>query len=196
MVELFFPCAVLRESQPAHLPNTRQVLTQYLSRVKPNMWNVCQSEAMFDEKLEPLLSEIAKLSFQMLQEQGYDMSASMTTVSEFWGQEFMRGGQHIEHVHGNGAQITGFYFVNVPKDSSLPIVFDPRSGKKQISLRQTNQEEITYASDQIMFGVAEGDLLLFNSWLPHGFSRHESDEPFQFIHFNVKVDTTQIVEII
>ena len=196
MVDLLFPSAVLRVSQPEHLPAAKEVLTRYLSRVKPNMWNVCQSESMFDARLDGLLAEIAKIGFEMLQDQGYDMSAAMTSVSEFWGQEFMRNGQHMEHVHGQGVQITGFYFVSVPENSSVPVVFDPRPGKKQISLRQANPDDVTYASEQIMFKVEAGDLLFFNSWLPHGFTRHESDEPLQFIHFNVNVDTVPNVEVI
>jgi hypothetical protein len=89
-------------------------------------------------------------------------------------------------------------FVNTPVNGSVPIVFDPRPGKKQISMRQINQEEITFASEQIMLEVKAGDFMFFNSWLPHGFTRHESDEPFQFIHFNVCVEDalTPNVEIV
>ena len=196
MVDLLFPSAVLRDSHPEHLQAAKEVLTKYLARVKPNAWNVCQSESMFDESLAPLLTLIAHKGFEMLEDQGYDMKSMMTTVSEFWGQEFMRNGQHMEHVHGHGAQITGFYFVGVPENSSVPVVFDPRAGKKQISLMQANPDDVTYASEQIMFKVEPGDLMFFNSWLPHGFTRHESDEPFQFIHFNVKVESAPSVEVI
>jgi len=196
MVDLLFPSAVLRTSHPEHLSAAKAALSKYLLRVSPNAWNVCQSESMFDESLAPLLTLIAHSSFEMLQDQGYDMSSMMTNVSEFWGQEFMRSGQHMEHVHGHGAQITGFYFVSVPDNGSVPIVFDPRAGKKQISLRQTDIETVTFASEQIMLQVKPGDLMLFNSWLPHGFTRHESDEPFQFIHFNVAVEQVPSVEVI
>jgi hypothetical protein len=47
--------------------------------------------------------------------------------------------------------------------------------------------EITYASEQIHFEIKPGDLMMFNSWMPHGFTRHEANEPFKFIHFNVEV---------
>jgi ectoine hydroxylase-related dioxygenase (phytanoyl-CoA dioxygenase family) len=62
-------------------------------------------------------------------------------------------------------------------------------------MRQSNPDEVTFASDQVMFKVEAGDLVLFNSWLPHGFTRHESDQPFQFIHFNVYVEDTQAPEV-
>ena len=195
MVELLFPSSVLKFSQPEYLKTVKDVLTEYIARVKPNQWNVCQSESMFDDRISDLFTAIATESFTMLSEQGYDMTHKQTRVAELWGQEFMRTGQHMEHIHGNGVQITGFYFVNVPENGSSPIVFDPRSGKKQISMRQTNIEEVTFASEQIMLEVKTGDLILFNSWLPHGFTRHESDEPFQFLHFNVCVEDAPVCNV-
>jgi uncharacterized protein (TIGR02466 family) len=163
-------------------------MNEYLAKVKPNDWNVCQSESLFDVKLDEFLSVIAKESFEMLSEQGYDLDELMTRVSECWGQEFFRNGQHVEHIHSNGAQVTGFYFVDVPKNSSFPAIFDPRYGKRQINLRQKKADDISYASEQIYFDIKPGDLILFNSWLPHGFTRHESDESLRFIHFNVVVE--------
>lgn len=188
-VELLFPSAVAKDSHPEFLVPARQVLTEYLERVKPNSWNVCQSESMFDDRLQGLLQLIAQTSFQMLSEQGYDMNNAQTNVSQFWGQEFTKYGQHIEHVHPFGAQIVGMYFVDVPeKDSAYPMVFDPRPSKRQINMPQSNQNDVTYASEQIVIGVQSGDLVFTNAWLPHGFTRHESDTPMRFIHFTVNVE--------
>lgn len=195
MVDLLFPSAVMRLSEPQYLATAKDVLAQYLARVKPNQWNVCQSEAMFDDRLDDLFTTIAITSFDMLSDQGYDMTNKQTRVAELWGQEFLRTGQHVEHVHGDGMQITGFYFVNTPENGSMPMVFDPRAGKKQISMRQSNLDEVSYASDQVILNVRAGDFMFFNSWLPHGFTRHESDEPFQFIHFNVCVENAPAPEV-
>jgi uncharacterized protein (TIGR02466 family) len=195
MVDLFFPSSVLRFSEPQHLATAKDVLAEYIARVKPNQWNVCQSESMFDDRLDQLFTIIANTSFQMLVEQGYDMANKQTRVAELWGQEFLRTGQHVEHIHSGGVQITGFYFVNTPDNGSMPIVFDPRSGKKQISMHQADTEQITYASEQVMLEVKAGDFMFFNSWLPHGFTRHEADEPFQFIHFNVCVEDAPVCDV-
>lgn len=195
MVDLFFPSSVLRFSQPEHLKAAKDVLAEYIARVKPNQWNVCQSESMFDDRLDELFTTIANTSFDMLVEQGYDMTNKQTRVSELWGQEFFRTGQHIEHIHSGGVQITGFYFVNTPTNGSMPIVFDPRPGKKQISMHQADTEKITFASEQVMLEVKAGDFMFFNSWLPHGFTRHEADETFQFIHFNVCVEDTPVCNV-
>jgi uncharacterized protein (TIGR02466 family) len=188
MVELLFPSAVFRFSQPEDLAITKKVLATYISQVKPNEWNVCQSESMFDDRLSNLFTAISSSAFNMLLDQGYDMAGKQTRISEIWGQEFRRSGQHIEHIHSEGAQITGFYFANVPTNSSLPLLFDPRPGKKQISMRESDPESVTFASQQVAFEIKAGDFMLFNSWLPHGFTRHESDEPLQFLHFNVSVE--------
>jgi len=198
MVELLFPSAVLRFSHTEDLAVTKKILTKYISQVKPNEWNVCQSESMFDDRLSNLFTTISSSAFTMLLDQGYDMTNKQTRISEIWGQEFRRSGQHIEHVHGNCVQITGFYFVNVPINSSLPLVFDPRTGKKQISMREHDPDAVTFASEKVMLEVKAGDFMLFNSWLPHGFTRHESDDPLQFLHFNVCVEDapTPNVEII
>lgn len=195
--ELFFPSAVLRGARPEFLDAARVVSQEYIARVKPNCWNVCQSEAMFDNRLDGLLEIIAKTSFEMLSEQGYDMAHAQTNVDQFWAQEFTKHGQHVEHVHPFGAQITGFYFIEVPKDSAYPVVFDPRPGKRQINLPQADRTQVTFASEQIVLEVQPGDLIMMNAWLPHGFTRHESDSGMRFIHFTVNVEQhTPQVEII
>ena len=194
MVDLLFPSAVLRLPEPEHLAKARDEFAKYIVQVKPNCWNVCQSETI--PNLNELAQSIANHAFVMLQDQGYNLTNKQTRVAEFWGQEFGFHGQHVEHIHSNGAQITGFYFVDVPTGSSQPIVFDPRAGKKQIGLPQINSEEVTYASDQVILEANTGDLMLFNSWLPHGFTRHEINETLQFIHFNVYVEDALNVEIV
>ena len=33
--------------------------------------------------------------------------------------------------------------------------------------------------------IFTGDLFITNSWLPHSFTRNQSEQPFEFIHFNI-----------
>lgn len=193
-IKLLFPSSIGRANYPNFILPAADIIKQKMKNQKPNVWNVLQSNEMFDDRLEGLLTVIAQESFTMLSEQGYDMSNVQTRVSEFWGQEFRKTGQHIEHVHANNSQISGFYFIEVPPNSSIPMVFDPRQGKRQINMPQANVENVSYASEQIFLQVAPGDLILMNSWLPHGFSRHESDQPFRFIHFNVVVEPANVCQ--
>jgi len=191
-VNLIYPSALVRGSFPEFLGTAKITLDEYLKDVEKNSWNVCQSGSMFDDRLSDLIKLIAQKSFEILQDQGYNMDDMQTVVTEFWGQEIQKYGQHAEHIHANGSQITGFYFVDVPENSTVPLIFDPRPGKRQINLPVKNDQEVTYASLDIGIQVNPGDLVMINSWLPHGFGRNMAEEPLRFIHFNV---STQRVEL-
>ena len=182
-VQLLFPTAVVLSNHKEYLESAKIVIDERLKNCEKNLWNVCQSGELFDDRLSVLLKTIAKNSFEMLSEQGYDMTNKATSITEFWAQNILHLGQHAEHVHQNNAQITGFYFVDVPENSSIPYVFDPRYGKRQINMMQKNEQDTTYASTEFGFNVKPGDLMMFNSWLPHGFGRNQSKESFTFIHF-------------
>jgi hypothetical protein len=92
-----------------------------------------------------------------------------------------------EHIHANGAQITGFFFLETPKDCSKVVLHDPRPGKKQINIAETNSQNATAASTAIVFAPTPGMILLTNAWLPHSFSRHGAAKPIKFIHFTLGV---------
>jgi len=92
-----------------------------------------------------------------------------------------------QHVHGSGSQIVGFYFLEVPENSSHVVFHDPRAGKPLISLAETDMSKATFASNAINFEPKEGMLMFTNAWLPHSFSRHGNKKPMKFIHFNLGV---------
>jgi uncharacterized protein (TIGR02466 family) len=92
-----------------------------------------------------------------------------------------------QHVHGAGSQIVGFYFVQIPENSSEVLFFDPRSAKVQINLPEADLSAASPASNIIRFTPEEGTLLLTNSYIAHSFTRHASKTACQFIHFNVSV---------
>jgi hypothetical protein len=41
-------------------------------------------------------------------------------------------------------------------------------------------------------------MIFANAWLPHGFTRHGSDKPIKFVHFNINVEyaAAQAAEVI
>jgi hypothetical protein len=43
----------------------------------------------------------------------------------------------------------------------------------------------------VNFQPNPGLLIFANSWLPHSFSKHASDEPIKFVHFNLTVVPAQ-----
>jgi hypothetical protein len=70
------------------------------------------------------------------------------------------------------------------------VFHDPRPGKLQGFLPEFNTSEATLASSMINFEPKPGMLIISNAWLPHSFTRHGSDEPLTFVHFNLSVTYT------
>ncbi len=143
-----------------------------------------------DPRIAPLAQFIAQTGWNILNEQGYNMQPLSTFFTEFWCQEHYRHSAMEQHVHGYGAQLVGFYFLECPEDCSRVVFHDPKSGKVMINLRETDPTKVTHASNQINFKPEPGQLMLTNSWLAHSFTRHASITPMKFIHFNIAVQVT------
>jgi uncharacterized protein (TIGR02466 family) len=92
-----------------------------------------------------------------------------------------------QHVHGYGSQIVGFYFIETPENCSRVVFHDPRSAKIQIDLPEQDMTMATPASKMINFVPKPGLLVFANAWLAHSFTRHASEQPIKFVHFNVSV---------
>jgi hypothetical protein len=68
------------------------------------------------------------------------------------------------------------------------VVFhDPRSAKVQIDLPEQDMNMATPASKMINFEPKAGMMIFANSWLSHSFTRHASNKPIKFVHFNLTV---------
>ena len=98
------------------------------------------------------------------------------------------------HVHGMGAQISAFYFLDVPEGACNLVIHDPRPAKVIINMPAEDESKITAASGQIMFTPEPGALILTNSWLPHSFTRNLSDKPMRFVHMNLTVAINENAE--
>jgi hypothetical protein len=138
-----------------------------------------------DPRVAELTESIGQISWGILSGQGHNMENTAVVFHEFWCQEHHRHSAMPEHIHANGAQIVGFYFLETPKDCSKVVLHDPRPGKKQINIAETNMQNATAASTAIHFTPTPGMLLFTNAWLPHSFSRHGSVKPIKFIHFTL-----------
>ena len=140
----------------------------------------------------PKISEFAKkviqLAWDTLKIQGYDMDKFNTFYESMWLQEHHKMSGMDQHIHNNGVQLVGFYFLDVPENSSHLIFHDPRPGKVQINLPEANVENVTFATQMINFAPKKGDLFFTPSWLPHSFSRHGNDEMLKFVHINITVE--------
>jgi hypothetical protein len=141
----------------------------------------------------PKIEEFAKKTIQnawdILNMQGYDMKNFTTYYESMWLQEHHKMSLMEQHVHGYGVQLVGFYFLDVPSNSSRLIFNDPRPGKVQNDLPENDARNVTFASKMINFEPKAGELIFAPPWLPHSFSRHGSDEALKFVHINVVVES-------
>jgi hypothetical protein len=144
-----------------------------------------------DERLKDFSSYVAETAWNILQSQGYAMQNKQTFFLEMWTQEHHKLSDMHPHIHGNNAQIVGFYFLNAPKDSSKVVFHDSRLAKVISNLPEANVNDATAASIMVNFTPKAGTLLLTNSYVPHSFSRHQSDEPLKFVHMNIGVANLQ-----
>ena len=141
-----------------------------------------------DPRMVEFSQYVGQEAWNILGGQGYNMNNLSTFFTEMWCQQHYKHSSMEQHVHGQGAQMVGFYFLDCPENCSNVLVHDPRPGKVQIDLPEHNEKEITFASKMINFEPKVGDLFFIPSWLPHSFSRHGNDEVLKFVHINVGVD--------
>jgi uncharacterized protein (TIGR02466 family) len=186
-VEYYFPTSIYTIMKPEYLAITKKVCKEYVAKAKLDELHKVRMTEDFrnDKRIEDLTNKILNYSWDILDSQGYDMSNYRTFFDEFWCHDYEKQGSMEQHIHGKGTQLTGFYFVNCPKDCSKALFYDPKIAKVQINLREKNENMVSHASNMINIEPKEGMLIFTNSWLAHSFSRNASNKNMQFIHFTV-----------
>jgi uncharacterized protein (TIGR02466 family) len=131
---------------------------------------------------------VSQTAWNILNAQGYDMEKLVTYFTEMWTQEHNFHSSMDTHVHGSGAQISAFYFLEVPENACKLIIHDPRPAKVIINLPERDNGKVSPASQMIVFTPQEGTLFLAPAWLPHQFTRNMNpDHPVRFVHMNLAV---------
>ncbi len=140
-----------------------------------------------DINFKELLNYINSNAFDILNNQGFDLTNYSLATTELWVQEFpsLGGGNHSPHIHWNG-HISGFYFLKCSEKTSYPVFHDPRTGRMMNLLPEKDASKITLASSSIHFKPEPGTFIFFNSYLQHEFVVDHGIEPFRFIHFNIQ----------
>jgi len=147
-----------------------------------------------DVNFKEFLFYINSNAFNILTNQGFDLTDFFLATTELWVQEFssLGGGNHSPHIHWNG-HISGFYFLKCSDKTSFPIFHDPRSIRMMNLLPEKNIDKISQASSLINFKLNPGAFVFFNSYLQHEFSVDYGIEPFRFIHFNIQAFPKQVL---
>jgi len=191
---MYFPTMVGSVKKPEFLDIVKEVSDEYLEKRKEQqreldeIYPVYMTDNFYhEERIREFVNFIGKTSWDVLNGQGYNMETLGVSFNEMWTQEHYKHSAMEQHIHGYGSQLTGFYFLDVPEKSSKVVFHDPRPSKVQINLPEKDMNVATYGSNMINFNPEPGMLMITNSWLPHSFTRHGSDDPLRFVHFNLIV---------
>lgn len=196
-VAYHFPCPIYLIERPDFLVQVTEVSEEFLTqqhkeRNLDEIYPVMMTGNYFaDPRLDKFAGFVGATAWNILSEQGYAMQDKLVTFTEMWTQEHHKHSAMEQHVHGYGSQIVGFYFLEVPESSSRVVFHDPRMGKVQIDLPETDLNQASIASKMINFEPKPGLLIFTNAWLAHSFTRHASDKPIKFVHFNLTVQIAQ-----
>lgn len=192
-VAYHFPCPIYLIQKPEFLDAVVGVSEEYLAQQRKaqdlnEIYPVVMSGNYFaDQRLNKFSEFVGATAWNILNEQGYFMQDKVVSFTEMWTQEHHKHSAMDQHTHGYGSQIVGFYFLDVPENSSRVVFHDPRMGKSLIDLPETDVNQATIASKMINFEPKPGLMIFANAWLAHSFTRHAADKPIKFVHFNLSV---------
>lgn len=117
---------------------------------------------------------------------GYELKGEMI-VTDCWLNKCDAGGEQFNHTHAN-AYVSGTYYVNFIKGLHAPIGFKNKDFNPENSVMQTIDIPIKYPTKYNTWGAhvdyGEGDLLLWQSNISHGYIDNKEDNRIS-ISFNV-----------
>jgi len=188
----YFACPVYMVKKPEFIEKVSAVSDRYLKQHSSGNDVVTMTgNYSHEEEIKDFTQYVSQTAWNILAAQGYAMDNLVTYFTEMWTQEHNRMSSMETHIHGMGAQVSAFFFLDVPADGCKLVIHDPRPAKVIINLPQADEGKITPGSNQIVFTPEAGTLILTNSWLPHAFTRNLSDKPTRFVHMNLSVTLAQ-----
>jgi uncharacterized protein (TIGR02466 family) len=196
-ISVAFPCPIYLIERTDFLASVNEVSEESLAAHRKDqsaddLYPVSMSGSYLEDPRVAKFAEfVGATAWNILNEQGYVMQDKAVAFTEMWTQEHRRQSSMEQHTHGHGSQIVGFYFLEVPENSSRVVFHDPRIAKTMIDLPEQDQDQVTVASRMINFVPKKGLLIFANAWLAHSFTRHGSDSPLKFVHFNLVVQAVQ-----
>lgn len=188
----YFGASVYTVDMPEFVNSATEVANEFLKENKEeinDIYPVKMTGNMFmDKRMDAFCHFAANSARAILDDQGYNVNLFNMYFSEMWTQQHYKGSGMDQHIHGQGTQITGFYFLEVPTNSSRVIFHDSNVGKLLTGLPEKDVSRVTAASTMINFEPKVGQFMFTNAWLSHSFTKNSSEQPFKFIHFNLGVE--------
>ncbi len=186
-MELFdiFPSAVYREMYEDHMSLKKIVIpmiddkpleTNGMSEKLFHLDNQSGKSFLHRDGLEPFREWLEEQCSEFVRSLGYVLQEKMV-VTDSWLNICNEGGNQYPHFHTN-SYISGTYYLNF-KNGHAPLMFrhsdnSTHSPCPAITLEQDTSNPGKYNSD-VMVYPNEGELLLWQSNLSHGYQRNELD---------------------
>ena len=118
-VESVFPTLVYTIDKPEFLQISRTVVSEFLEK-RHNEESLNEAYPCYmtesvntDLRMLDFSNYVAQTAWNILKEQGYEVTNMTTYFTEMWCQEHHKGSLMEQHIHGGGNQIVGFYFLDV-----------------------------------------------------------------------------------
>ena len=185
----WFPVKMHGIKKPEFLEVVRKVSDRYLEQARQTEQTMAVMTAGYHH--EPELGEfsayVSQSTWNILNAQGHAMDGLVTFFTEMWTQEHPKYSYMESHIHSMGAQMSAFYFLDVPKDGNKLVIHDPRPARVATVIPQKDEKTLTEAATHIVLTPEPGLLLFLPPWLPHSFTRNEGNEPCRFVHMNLSV---------
>lgn len=187
----YFPTSIYTIQKPEFVETVLTITNELLDKRKKvqeldEIYPVIMTDNFYDDpRAHDFASYVGHTAWNILNSEGFAMDQYSLRFSEMWVQEHHKHSLMEHHIHGFGAQMSGFYFLETPENCSRVIIHDPRPGKVQINLPQRDMSAVTHSTSMINFVPVPGMLMFAPPWLGHSFGRHASEQPLKFVHFNL-----------
>ena len=185
----------VRDEETKLLEKKERLGIQIYSQVKDHGWSYQSGPLLNFDELNNFIEYIGSKSYEILDNQGFDLKDYSVVLDELWVQEFSKngGGHHHTHIHYNN-HISGFYFLKCSDKTSFPVFEDPRQSAIMTKLPLKNNDSFSLGQSHIFHKPIPGTFLFFNSYLPHRFEVDDGIDDFRFVHFNLQAIKKQYLK--
>lgn len=132
-------------------------------------------------ELEPLFQYICQMGFKAVADLDF-IECDIALTSAWLNINDTRQCMNIEHVHGE--VFSGVFYLKAPKESGKLVLQNPAINRMWKGCALTSHKN-QFTAETIRIEPAEGNIILFPSYLPHSVETNNHDEERISISFNM-----------
>ena len=133
-----------------------------------------------DERIHPLLHYIGNMAVQAAEELGF-ISVDVALSSVWFNINDTRQCMNAEHVHGD--TFSGVFYLKAPEGSGKLVLQNPGINRMWQGLSLVEKKN-QFTGEKIRIVPAEGNIVMFPSYLPHSVEPNDHDDERIAISFN------------